>query len=59
MNAKQFMTETSNTKLIKRLRAVQNNIQLFKIHQTYIPYIYTQLHSITYQINFTELLNIL
>jgi len=41
MNAKQFMTETSNMKLIKRLRAVQNNIQLFKIHQTYIPCMYT------------------
>jgi len=41
MNAKQFMTETSNVKLIKRLRAVQNNIQLFKIHRNYIYHIIT------------------
>jgi len=59
MNAKQFMTGTSNMKIIKRVRAVQNNIQLFKIHQTYIPYIYVKLHSITHKINFTELLKIL
>jgi len=53
------MTGTSNMKIIKRVRAVQNNIQLFKIHQTYIPYIYVKLHSITHKINFTELLKIL
>jgi hypothetical protein len=40
MNAKQFLTETSNIKLIKRLRAVQNNIQIFKIQDLYTIYLH-------------------